>query len=104
MRLVPLFQRPETVAAEGYITTELGEAFNGKRDNQTPRFICITKDGDTLCTSWANYSTGKLPSGESGDIEGFAVKCGQSGGSATDGGIVYICVSNRAKGCGAAVC
>jgi hypothetical protein len=38
-------------AAGGYIANELGEAFNGKRDNQTPRPICITKDDDTLCTS-----------------------------------------------------
>jgi hypothetical protein len=97
-------------AAGGYIATELQEAFNGKRDNQSPRSICITKDGDTLCTSWANYNTGKLANGESGDIANFALKCGQSGGSAefkattTDGGIIYVCVSDRAKGCGSNVC
>jgi putative hemolysin len=86
------------------------EAFNDSRDNQAPRPICVTKDGNIICTSWANYNTGKLANGESRDIANFAVKCGQSGGGAefkaitSDGNILYICVSNRAKSRDSNVC
>lgn len=96
-------------AAGGYINTLLHEAFNGKRDNQKPRSVCLVRDGHNLCVSWAAYSTDKATDAEDNAITRFSVECAQKGGSSefetTDGngGLVYICVSNRAKGCTAHV-
>ncbi|QIW99380.1 hypothetical protein AMS68_004898 [Peltaster fructicola] len=97
-------------AAGSYIAVLLGEAFNGIRDNKKPRSVCISRDGANLCVSWATYDTASLKSGEPSDIANFAVSCGKSGGSSefktvmSDGGILFICVSNRATGCGQGVC
>jgi len=93
-----------------YINDEINSAFTGGRDNQNPRSICHVYDNQNLCVSWANYDTHTLKNGESGDIGGFAAKCVKQGWSsefkATDSnnGVIYICVSDRASGCGSGVC
>jgi hypothetical protein len=92
-------------AAGGYISSLLREGFNRKRDNQNPRSVCLSRDGHNLCVSWATYSTEVTTGAEDADIVKYSVQCAQSGGSAefktsTSGnGLLFICVSNRAKGC-----
>lgn len=99
-----------SAAAGSYLGTLLGEAFNGSRDNQKPRSICLSRDGHNLCVSWATYDTAKLRAGEASNIQQYSIDCGVTGGSAefknvmSDGGILFICVSNRADGCGQNVC
>lgn len=99
-----------SAAAGGYISGLLKEAFNGKRDHQKPRSVCLARDGKNLCVSWATYDTDKATSGEESDIVRYSIECANSKGSAefktqtSDGGTLFICVSNRATGCGESVC
>lgn len=87
------------------MTAKVNEATTGGRDNQKPRSICHTLDRQNVCISWANYIGSTLRNGESGDIGNFAAKCAAAGMSSefkattSDGGIIFICVSNRASGC-----
>jgi hypothetical protein len=97
-------------ATGGYISSLLQEAFNGSRDNKKPRSVCLSRDGKNLCISWASYDTDHTTAAENTDITNFSVECAKSGGSAefktTTGGngVLFICVSNRADGCGKNVC
>ena len=93
-----------------FIKGLLTEAFQNGRGKDTPRSVCLTRDGKNLCVSWASYDDADLQPGENLDIATRAVGCaGMSGSSefesqTTDGKIVYICVSNRATGCKSSVC
>lgn len=81
-------------------------AFSNGRGNQKPRSICHTYDSNNLCTSWATYDAQNIPSGEKGDLAGFAASCAKEGYSSefkatnANGGMIFVCISNRAKGCG----
>lgn len=91
--------------AAGYINNVIEDAFNGKRDGDNPRSICLVNDNSKMCVSWAQYTYTVTTSGENKDISNLATNCGKDGGSAefkTDGKErdLYICVSNRADGCG----
>jgi hypothetical protein len=94
-----------SAAAGGYINSLLQEAFNGKRDNKSPRSVCLSRDGHNLCISWATYNTEVTTGAEDADIVKYSVQCAQSGGSAEfktstgSNGLLFICVSDRAKGC-----
>jgi len=94
-----------SAAAGGYISSLLQESFNGKRDNQSPRSVCLSRDGHNLCVSWATYNTENTSGAEDADIVKYSVQCAQSGGSSefktstAGNGLLFICVSNRAKGC-----
>lgn len=94
-----------SAAMGGYLGSLMQEAFNGKRDNKKPRSVCLSRDGHNLCVSWATYDTDKTTDAEDADIVKFSVLCAQSGGSAefqtetAGNGLLYICVSDRAKGC-----
>lgn len=96
-------------ALGSFIQSEVSNAFNGSRDYQNPRSICHTVDGANVCTSWATYSTSTLPNGASGDIGNFAAQCTEYGYSAefkatlNDGGVMFICVSNRGTGCSTSI-
>ncbi|CAD0029232.1 unnamed protein product [Aureobasidium pullulans] len=99
-----------SAAMGSYVGTLLSEAFSGGRDNKNPRSVCLTRDGKNLCVSWATYTGSGLKGGESGDITYYSTQCALQGGSSefktsmADGGILYICVSDRADGCGKGVC
>ncbi|GAC96553.1 sequence orphan [Pseudozyma hubeiensis SY62] len=99
-----------TATLGAFINDEVNNAFTDGRDNWKLRSICHVYDGDNICLSWANYDTNTLKNGESGDIGGFAAARIKKGWSselkATDcnNGVIYICVSNRATGCGSGVC
>lgn len=92
-------------AMGGYLNSLLQESINGKRDNQKPRSVCLSRDGKNMCVSWASYSTDKATGAEDNDITNYSVQCAKSGGSAEfktgtgDGGLLFICVSDRADGC-----
>ncbi|KAK6008126.1 hypothetical protein QM012_000029 [Aureobasidium pullulans] len=99
-----------SAAFGGYLGTLLGEAFSNGRDDDKPRSVCLSRDKHNLCVSWASYTGSGLKSGESNDITYYSTQCANSGGSAefktsmADGGILFICVSDRADGCGKSVC
>ena len=99
-----------SAAFGGYLSGLLKEAFSGGRDNSRPRSVCLSRDKNNLCVSWASYTGSGLRSGEANSITQFSTECAQSDGSAefkttmSDGGILFICVSNRADGCGKSVC
>ncbi|KAJ5452844.1 hypothetical protein N7445_001027 [Penicillium cf. griseofulvum] len=92
--------------ASGYIIALLKEINDGRRLDQKPRSVCITRDSSNLCVSWATYATSKMTSAEETEISRFSKECGLKGYGAefktalTNGNILYVCVSNRAKGCG----
>jgi hypothetical protein len=96
-------------ALGNFIASEISEATSGGRDNQSPRSVCHTIDGDNVCTTWANYNSNNLPSGASADMGDYSAKCAKEGGSsefkATDssGGVIFVCVSNRATGCSSSI-
>lgn len=97
-------------AMGGYVTTLLGEAFSSGRDNDSPRSVCLTRDGNNLCVAWATYTSAGLKSGEQAQISSYSVECAASGGSSefkaemSNNGVEYICVSNRGTGCSSSVC
>lgn len=99
-----------TSAFGGYLSGLLKEAFSNGRDNDRPRSICLTRDKNNLCVSWASYTGSGLPGKDADTITRFSTECAQSDGSAEfktvmdNGSILYICVSNRADGCGKSVC
>lgn len=88
-----------------YLEKLLEAALNGVRDNKSPRSICLSRNGSNLCLSWATYDTDKATAAEADDIVRHSLGCAQSGGSAEfktetrDGGLLFVCVSNRADGC-----
>lgn len=88
-----------------YLEGLLKEALNGVRDNQKPRSICLNRNGHNLCVSWATYDTDKTTPAEADGIVKHSLECAQTGGSAEfktetrDGGLLFVCVSNRADGC-----
>ncbi|KAJ5921376.1 hypothetical protein N7466_009702 [Penicillium verhagenii] len=92
-------------SAAGYIVALLKEVDTSKRLDQKPRSACITRDGDNLCVSWATYATSTMTSAEETTISVFARECGVKGYSSefkavlANGDLLYVCVSNRAKGC-----
>ena len=94
-----------SAAMGGYVSSLMQEAFNGKRDNQSPRSVCLARDGHNLCVSWATYDTDKTTQAENADVVKYSVQCAQSGGSSefktttAGNGVLFICVSDRAKGC-----
>ncbi|KAI6814565.1 hypothetical protein KC340_g16034 [Hortaea werneckii] len=87
------------------LSQQLDKAFDGKRDGKSPRSICYTENKKRLCTSWATYSGDVATTGEKNDITRYSRECAESGGSTefktttTDGGVLFICVSNRPDGC-----
>jgi hypothetical protein len=46
-----------SAAAGGIIGGLATKVFNGKRDDQNPRSVCIPKNGDNVCVFWATYDT-----------------------------------------------
>ncbi|KAG9657833.1 hypothetical protein KCU98_g2528, partial [Aureobasidium melanogenum] len=62
-----------------------------------PRSICLSRDKNDSCTSWASYTGSGLPGRDENTITDFSIECAQSGGSAefktimSDGGILFIC-------------
>ncbi|CAG8021100.1 unnamed protein product [Penicillium salamii] len=92
-------------SAAGYIVALLKEINTSKRLDKKPRSACITRDGDNLCVSWATYATSTMTSAEQTEISTFSRECGLKGYSSefkavlTNGDLLYVCVSNRAKGC-----
>ena len=94
-----------SAAMGGYVSSLMQEAFNGNRDNKNPRSVCLARDGHNLCVSWATYDTEKTSGAENADIVKYSVQCAQSGGSSefktstAGNGVLFICVSDRAKGC-----
>ena len=91
----------------GFLAQLLKNAFDGTRDGQAPRSIChVFDEVNVVCTSWATYSGRKITDKQRNDIVQYSIDCGRSGGSAEfktvipDGGVLYKCVSDRARGCG----
>ena len=88
----------------------LNESFAYGRGYHDPRNTCLTQNNQNICVSWASYEGGTISGDEQVDVANFAVGCAQGGGSSefkatmSDGGTLYVCVSNRATGCGSSVC
>ena len=91
-------------ATGGYINSLLQTAFGGG-DNRSPRSVCLANGKDKICVSWATFSAANLKPGEASDITKYSEDCAMSGGSSKfqtvldDGGIMFICVSDRPDGC-----
>ncbi|KAH0043877.1 hypothetical protein KCU78_g502, partial [Aureobasidium melanogenum] len=66
-------------------------------DNGHPRSICLSRNKNMLCSSWASYAGNGLPDEAYDTITRYSTDCAQSGGSAefkaiiNDGGILFIC-------------
>jgi hypothetical protein len=92
-------------SASGYIVALLKEISSGRRLDKKPRSACITRNSSNLWVSWATYATSKMTSAEETEISTFSKECGFKGYSSefkavlTTGDLLYVCVSNRAKGC-----
>ncbi|KAG9853844.1 hypothetical protein KCU98_g2855, partial [Aureobasidium melanogenum] len=67
------------------------------RDDDYPRSICLSRDKNDSCISWASYTGSGLPGRDENTITDFSIECAQSGGSAefktmmSDGEILFIC-------------
>ena len=92
-------------SASGYIVALLKEIDYGSRLDKKPRSACITRDSSNLCVSWATYATSKMTSAEETETSTFSKACELKGYSSefkavlTNGDLLYVCVSDRAKGC-----
>lgn len=62
-------------ALGGYATSLMVEAFNGEHDNKNPRSVCLTRDYNNLCVSWASYNTEVATDAEAADIAKYSVEC-----------------------------
>ncbi|KAH0279957.1 hypothetical protein KCU91_g1368, partial [Aureobasidium melanogenum] len=67
------------------------------RDDDYPRSICLSRDKNDSCISWASYTGSGLTGIDENAITDFSIECAQSGGSAefktimSNGGILFIC-------------
>lgn len=90
----------------------MDQAFDGGRDNQSPRSECMSNGSEyVFCVSWDPYTTVELTDSQSNVMAKFTVgTCAPDNYSAegelglTNGKTVYICNSSRAKGCACCVC
>ncbi|KAH0282531.1 hypothetical protein KCU62_g9671, partial [Aureobasidium sp. EXF-3399] len=57
-----------SAAFGGYLSGLLTEAFSKGRDNSRPRSVCLSRDKNNLCVSWAWYTGSRLRSGEANSI------------------------------------
>ena len=75
----------------------LFKTFSHGHDNKNPRSVCLSRNADNGCTSWAVYGAKGLESGNS-DLSMHSIDCTNRQGIAefkalmNDGGMLYACV------------
>lgn len=68
------------------------------QDSSNSRSICLSRDNNSSCVSWASYIGSGVEAADADSVTGFSVECALSGGVAefkstmSDGGLFFVCV------------